>query len=279
MEAKVVAAVLLAALLHAGWNAAVRVRGERLIVMATMTGSSALIAGLLLPFAGPPTAAAWPYLAGSSLLHLGYNLSLLKAYQHGELSQVYPTARGAAPLLSVALAWAFAGERLGGEALAGIVIVSAGILGLALARTRGGEGRKLYVLYALCTAGFIAAYTTADALGARLAGSAHVYSLWLFALNGLYLPLFVLARRRRQAAAMLAGSWLAGAGSGVMSLAAYWLVIWALTRSAIGPVAALREVSVVFAALLGALLLKERVTPARLAAVAAVFVGAVLLRR
>lgn len=279
MDPSVAALVLLAALLHAGWNVLVKLSGDRLTVMALITGGAGVVSCAALPFLPAPHPAAWPYIAASVALHVGYNLFLLRAYRHGDLGQVYPIARGTAPLLVAALAPLVAGERLEPGALVAVLVISAGIIALAF---RGGPPVRddpRAVLYALGTAAFIATYTVVDGLGARLAGTPHGYTAWLFALDGVPLPALALWLRGRAALGpAVRRHWPAGLGGGAMSLAAYWLVIWALTLGPMAPVAALREVSVVFAAVLATVLLKERFGLWRIAAATTVALGVVLLR-
>lgn len=277
MEPAVLALVLLAAVLHAGWNAVLKVNGDRVAVMALISVSSGLLCLPVLPVLTPPAAPAWPYLALSVVLHLGYQLFLVQAYRHGDLGQAYPIARGTAPLVVTGLAYLFAGETLAPQQLAAIVVMVAGIVSLAF--TGGGPLRHSGhpILFALGTAIFIAGYTVSDGLGARQAGTAHSYVIWLFTLNTLPMLLVALAVRRRDFGVAVRRNWRPGLIGGAMSLAAYWLVIWALTLGLMGPVAALRETSVLFAALIGALLLGEQGGRARILSAGLVAGGLLLL--
>lgn len=278
MDLSVVALVLLAAVFHASWNALVKVNGDRLTVMALITGGSGLICLPLLPFLPPPDPASWPYLGLSVLWHVGYQLFLLQAYRHGDLGHVYPIARGAAPLLVLGLAFLVAGESVGAGQVAAIIVMAAGIISLAF---RGGPPLKddpRPVLYALGTAVFIASYTVTDGSGARLTGSPHSYTVWLFALNAVPMTAIVVAVRGRDTLAACRRHWRHGLAGGALSLAAYWLVIWALTLGPMGPVAALRETSVIFAAVIGAVFLRESFGRFRIAAAGLVAVGILLLR-
>lgn len=277
MDWSIVALVLLAALLHACWNALIKADGDKFLFMALMAGGSGLIGLTLVPLVPVPAAASWPYIGASVALHTGYKLFLVQAYRHGDLSQVYPIARGVAPLIVTPLAVFFAGDVISLTSAAAIAIIGLGVASLAF---RGGpplahDPRP--VAYALATALFIAAYTLTDGLGARLAGSPHAYAVWLFVLDGVPLTAIVLWRRR--AVLTLAGAKaLRGLAASVMSMTAYWLVIYGMTVAPIGPVAVLRETSVIFAAIIGALMLKEGLGRWRIAAASLVAVGVVMLR-
>jgi drug/metabolite transporter (DMT)-like permease len=281
MSSTAVALVLLAACLHAGWNTVLKVGGDRLVVLALINGCAGLIAACLLPFAPFPDRAAWPNIAASTVLHAGYNLFLAAAYGYGGLGQVYPIARGSAPVLVLALAWATLGEAVTPVQALAVLVTSLGIAALAF---RGGAGAAARMsprglFFAFGTAAFIGAYTTVDAAGARAAGSPHGYALTLFALDGLVFLLLVLWRRGAPALAAAARrEWRGTLGAGLMCLVGYWLVIWALTLAPAATVAALRETSVVIAALLGTVLLKEPLGAWRVTAAAVVAVGAVMLR-
>ena len=258
MRPSMVFLVLCAAVLHVAWNAVVKVSTDRLVTMTRVAGSAALASLVVLLFVGLPARASWSYLALSATLHTGYVLFLLRAYRYGDLSQVYPIARGTAPLLVLGLAFVAAGEAPHGTALAAILLIAAGVMSLAFRGHLRLSGSRKQVWYALGTALFIAGYTVVDGLGARHAGSPHGYTASLFILNGLVVATLLFARRGRGAGAVWGGTaWKSAVAGGVMSLAAYWLVIWALTLAPMAPVAALRETSVIVAAILGTLWLKE----------------------
>ncbi|MBI4184255.1 MAG: EamA family transporter [Proteobacteria bacterium] len=246
--------------------------------MALIASSAAAVAALALPFAPAPASASWPYIGASLALHTGYKLFLIGAYRHGDLGHVYPLARGTAPLLVLAAGALVVGEVPEPGGIAAVLVVGLGVVSLAF---RGGapvaeDPRPL--LFALGTAGFIASYTLVDGLGARLAGSPHGYAVWFFLLDGIPISAIALAARREAVLGIVRRHGLAGLGGGAMSFGAYWLVIWALTLGPMAPVAALRETSVVIAAAIGTLLLKERFGVWRIAASAAVALGLVLLR-
>jgi drug/metabolite transporter (DMT)-like permease len=272
----VTAAVLTAAVLHAGWNALLKGVPDRLatVVLLDLTGLG--LSALALPLVPAPAPASRGLLLASVLLHLGYELLLLRAYRDGDLSQVYPLARGTAPLLVAGFAGLVLGERLGPWQLAGLTGVCAGLL-LLLGAGGAPPGRGQAVGPAMATGVCIAAYTVADGLGVRRAGTDLGYVAWLFLLHGLPIPLFVLAVRRRGLAARLRGHLRVGVAAGALSLAAYGLVLWAQRRGALAVVAALRETSVLVAALIGSLVFGERFGRRRVLAAAVLAAGIVAL--
>ena len=273
MSAALVAAVLLAAVLHAAWNALLRGGADRAVASALMCAASAAAAApvfLVLPLPAP---ASWPYVAASGLLHVGYMLALVRTYRAGELGATYPIARGSSPALVALAAALVAGERLSPLSLLGLALVCGGILALALAR----RGFRLASLpAALATGAFIAAYTVVDGLGVRAAGAALPYTAALFLVWGLLMPLPLIPALRR-AARPTRSQVAAGLGGGLVALMAYGIVIFALRGGAMGAVSALRETSVLFAALIGRIFLGEALTARRIAACAAISAGAACL--
>ncbi len=278
MSGSVFALVLTAAVLHALWNTLVKVNTDRLTMMAVITAGQSLLALIGIGFVEWPASAAWPYLAASVILHTGYFLFLVMAYRYGDLSHVYPLARGSAPLLVAIASIVFTGEVLAGESLLAVLLVSLGVMSLALTRGAAGAGDLRAVLFALGTGGFIAAYTVVDALGARLSGSAHGYAFWLFALHALPMAAIVVVRRRGGLIADLRGVWRVGLVAGFVSFFAYWIVIWAMTLAPMALVSAVRETGMVFAVLFGVFVLKERLDLARVVSTCVTLGGAILLR-
>ncbi len=269
--------VLCSALLHAIWNAFLHVSEDRLVQLGTMSLPYFVfgVAGVaLLP---APAPAAWPYIAGSAVLEVAYCFTLARAYRSGEFGQIYPIARGISPLLVSVLALAILHERPTPFGFAGIVLVSFGIMSLALRRgfRFSGEG----VPFALLTGVFIAAYSICDGIGSRVSGSALGYIAWVYVLWSV--PQFVLVCAVRGGPRAVLGSRTAltqGAIAGTISLAAYGIVILAYRYLPVGTVSALRETSSIFAVAIGWLVMRERPGAQRLAACALVVAGAALIR-
>ncbi len=277
MDLTVTALVLLSAFLHAGWNAAIKLDGDRLAAMTMLVVGCGLLAAVSAPFVGVPATESWLFLAASLVCHFGYKIGLVYAYAHGDFAQVYPIARGAAPLMVALWATCLFGESLNGFQIAAIGAVVTGILVIALhpryvLRDRRGTG------YALLTAVFISGYTLFDGIGARRAGSAHAYVVWLFILDSFPFVLIALLLHKTQTVAVLRAKWRRGLLAGGMSFAAYWMVVWAMSRGSIPVVAALRETSIVIAAYLGVALFREPLGSRHIAAAVAVAGGVVLLR-
>jgi drug/metabolite transporter (DMT)-like permease len=278
MTATVFFAILFAALLHAGWNAVVKLGLDRfssILFLALVQGG---IAFLLLPFFEPPARQAWPWVLLGSALHSGYKLFLIRAYSHGDFSQVYPLARGTAPLIVALVGTFLLGEQLHLQGMAAMFAIAAGIMMMA---ARSGDVERLSrtaLVWALGTAGFTASYTLADGVGARLAGSASGFTLWMFVLDGLFMLVYGLVTRGGIALAALLPAWRGGVAAGVMSLGSYWIAIWAFTQAPLALVAALRETSVLFAMIIAVLFLNERVGAWRWAAAALIAGGVVLMR-
>jgi drug/metabolite transporter (DMT)-like permease len=271
-------AVLGAGFLHAGWNALLKSApgGDALLDTATVVAGSAVCGLAVVPFVPLPAAASWPYMAVSATIHFGYYLTLAQAYRTGDLSFAYPLMRGTAPLIVALLGIAFLGELPTALMAAGIVLISVGIVSIAFVQHRKHPPAAAY--WAFANAAIIAAYTLVDARGARASGSAAGYVSWLIFLEGLPFLLWVLYRRGRAAVQYVRSSATRGLVGGACSLAAYGIVLWAMTQAPVAAVAALRETSVLFAALMGSLWLKESFGLPRLAGAVSVVLGIAALK-
>lgn len=276
MPPSVAAVVLLAALLHAAWNALVGASRDKALDVVLVAAGGAAVAALALPFLPPPARASWPNLLASVGIHTVYFALLVKAYRHGDFSPAYTLMRGTAPLL-VLLGGLAAGERLAPLQAAGVALVSAGVAATGLLGHGPAAARGRAAGWALANAVVIASYTLVDGVGVRRSGSPAAYTAWVFFLDALPLVAFTLAARRREALAHAAREWKRGLAAGTLLVTAYALVLWSMTRAPVAAVAALRETSVVFAALIGARLLREPFGAARTAAAAVVAAGAALL--
>ncbi len=272
----VTALVLLAALLHAGWNAGVKLGSDRLVVLALINGVGGAGALLLLPFVPFPAEAAWPFIMISVILHSGYYFFLIQQYRVGDLSHVYPLARGLSPLLIAFGAVLSAGETYSTVASLGLALACTGTMSLAFESGLPWRADSRPVIYAMGTAGFIAAYTLIDGSGVRVSDSALAYIVWLYALDGIPIVCFALLSRRRKFVRSLRRNWLKSLFGGGMQAGAYGIVIWAMGQGPMAQVSALRESSVVFAVLIGVWLLKEPFGTYRLAASSLVAGGLIL---
>jgi len=271
-----VAAVLGAALLHAIWNSLAHGVPDRLVGFA-LIGAVDLVGGAaLVVLSGPPPDVAWPYLVASAVLHVVYNLLLLASYQLGEFSQMYPLARGTAPWVVALVSVGLLGRALPMTELLGVLAVSAGLIALVL--VGGWPGRKQLPALgtAVLTGLMIAGYTVVDGLGVALA-PLPAYIGWLFLLQSAPLPLLAVLRRGRALSGAVRRCALPGLVGGVVALAAYSIVLWAQTSGALAPVAALRESSIIFGALIGTVFLGERLGRRRAAAAAVVLAGVLLI--
>ena len=271
--------VLIAAFCHASWNAIIRMRGDKLVSMALLVSAAGLIALPGLFFFPMLPAKAWPYVIVSAIVHVGYSTFLALAYHHGELTKVYPLVRGSAPVVTLGISLLFLNEAVDASEAVGVVVVGFGIMVLAF----DGGWRKLLasphvLIYTAATSLCITAYTLSDGLGARQADNAHQYVLWLFFLDMIPTVAMILIVRRRLFFAAVEENWRAGILGGVLSLAAYWIVIWAFTKAPIPIVAALRETSILFALLIGMLWLGERVTRVRAVSIVLGLAGLALRR-
>jgi drug/metabolite transporter (DMT)-like permease len=226
---------------------------------------------LFLPLPATPS---WFYIILSAVIHVGYSLFLVNIYKIGELGQVYPIARGSSPLLVSLGGLVFAHEQLSALTIAGIILVSSGII--ALSKNRKDVPLKL-ALMALATGAVIACYTVVDGIGARQSGSAASYATWMFAIYGaMMVPVYWLRRNKRKIRLSDPHMQKSAIG-GVLGLLGYCIIIWAISISPMGPVSALRETSVVFAALIGWFFLKENLTLRRMAACGIIAIGAACL--
>ena len=277
LDGSVLGLVLLAAVLHASWNALTKASRDPLLNMTVVSASGGLAAAAAIPFLPLPAAAAWPYLGVSIVLHFAYHLSLVRSYGLGDLSQVYPIARGLAPLGVAALAAALAEEVPAPRQVAGLLLASGAITSLGWIG-RSQRSSTAAVTSALATAAFISGYTVVDGQGVRSAGNPLSYIAWLMFLDTFPILAFALARRRARLGAFLRAEGPRAACGGLMALLGYGIVLWATTRASMAPVAALRETSVVFAALLGARLLREPFGTRRLLASAALALGLALVQ-
>ncbi|MEQ9245617.1 MAG: DMT family transporter, partial [Nitratireductor sp.] len=264
--------------MHAVWNTAVKVGKDRLLSAFLIHSTAAIMAAAIMPFVEQPSKDSIELLAFSLILHSGYRFFLLQSYRVGDLSHVYPIARGTAPLGVAAMSGVAAGEYLTAAEIAGVAITSLGLFSLSFQRGAAGEKFAAPLIFAVFTGLFIAAYTVVDGLGVRAAGSAIGYILWLFILDGLILVPFALYLRRGQVTEYLMQNWRPGIVAGAMSFGAYAIVMWALALGPMVQVAALRETSVIFAAIIGVFFLKERFGLRRIVAAVTIALGIVVLK-
>lgn len=277
MSGVVFAVVLLAAALHAIWNALVKGGADKAASMGAVILGQGIAGAALLPFAAMPDVASLPWLFAGVLLHLGYQLFLILSYRQGDLTQVYPIARGVAPLLVAGASALLLGARFSQAELAALGMISVGIASISLVRRSDGLLQRKAVGLALVTGVFIASYSIVDGQGARIAGTALGFYGTLSALNALAFS--GIARLARPGlltrAAGLRRNLILGGGA---SFTAYLLVVWAFTRAPIALVTALRETSIVFALLIGVFVLRERLSLAKVLSTATTLAGAILLR-
>jgi drug/metabolite transporter (DMT)-like permease len=289
-------AVLVAAVTHATWNAIAHGIRDQVLAFGLIGAGSIAVAVPLVALAPFPLGRCWPYLLASVVIHVFYNLLLMRSYRYGEFGQVYPLARGTSPLVVTVLAAVFAAERPSVPAVLGVVVISCGLAVLVFAgrRTRSGSSgtragsepgsgsgsalSRAALLAAGATGLTIAAYTTVDGLGVRLSGSSVGYIGWLMLLESLCVPAWALARRRRDLMSGVSRRvLLSGVSAGALAVLAYGLVLWAQTRGALAPIAALRETSVIFGAVIGTVVFREPFGRWRIAATVLVVIGVLLL--
>ena len=279
MENLVFLAVLFAALCHAGWNALIKVGLDPLSTTTLISVGSGIVALVLLPFVGLLAAAAWPWLIASVVIHLFYFAALIESYRAGDLGQVYPIARGAAPLMTATIATFAVGEHLSVLGWAGILALVAGVLLLSM---RGGRALahidRRAVGFALATALTICAYSVVDGIGARSAGDPNTYSLSLFVGIALVMVPYALWRDGRDVVPAMQRFWWRGFAGGALQVLSYGIALWAMTLAPIAIVATLRETSVLFGAIIAVVILKEPLRAARIAAALLILCGLVLIR-
>lgn len=277
MTLGVTALLLLAALIHASWNAFIKGARDP-VAMATMIyGTEAFLMALAVPFVGMPPQSVWMLLAIHALLHIVYKITLIQMYIHGDLSQVYPVARGVAPLLVTLLAIPFAGEMPGPYGFGGIVLICAGLLIFALERGNLSRAGARPLLLAITAGIVMSAYTIVDGLAVRTPGAAISFVVWMFIVDGS--TMFVIARIWRGQAIYpaLRHRWRRGVSWGFISTVNFCVVLWALKVAEMGPVTAVRETSVVFAALIGAIFMGEPFGGRRVLAAMVIAAGIIAL--
>ena len=272
----IIVIVIGAGAVHACWNAIAKQVKDGLMAFAWIGLAAGAIGAVGLVFTGMPYRAAIPYAVASGVIHLGYNLGLMNSYRLGAFNQTYPIARGISPLVVAVGAYFFAHEHLGAAALAGVVILAVGLMSLAFSAGRITRADSPAVIAAIFTGLTIAAYTIVDGLGVRHSHDPWAYAALLFVLEGP--PIAVVAAFRRPASQWRDTSAMRyGLLAGTLSVIAYGVVLWAQSRAPLAEVAAIRETSVVFAALIGFLVLREDFGRRRVAAAVVIATGIVLI--
>ena len=281
MPISVTLVVLTAAVTHATWNALAHRIKDQLVAFGLIGAGAVVIAIPLAVLAATPRGASWPFLLASVAIHVFYNLFLMRSFTYGDFGQVYPLARGTSPLVVTVLAAIFAAETPTLPQAAGVLTVSAGMATLVLAGRReaaaAGRPSRAALLAAFATGLTIAAYTVVDGIGVRRSGSPVGYIAWLMILESLCVPAWALVKRRQALREASRSTVATGLLAGALSVLAYGLVLWAQTRGTLAPIAALRETSVIFGALIATLAFKEPFGRARILAAVLVAAGILIL--
>ncbi|MBK0329182.1 EamA family transporter [Rhodobacteraceae bacterium F11138] len=272
MSPLVFGAVLFAAFLHALWNALIKTGTSKMtgmLIMTVVQGALGAVIGLCHPW---PAGSVWFWLIGSGAFHAAYKLFLTYAYEQGDLSRVYPIARGAAPMVVTAISALFLSDVIAPVEYAGIFVLGAGIAIMAQGAFANGESRRLVPL-ALGSAMMTAGYSLVDGMGARIAGDAVLFVGWMFALDALIFAPACLVLRGPVVLRATRRDWTAGSCAALASFAAYAIAVWGMTQAPIALVAALRETSILFAMLIGWLVMKDRMDRTKAAAAALIVLG------
>jgi len=270
--------VIAAALLHASWNAVVKGGADKTLSMGAVIIGHIPVALVVLPFAPLPAPESLPYMVAGMALHFGYQLFLMESYKAGDLTQVYPIARGSAPLIVALVSVLVLGVHLDGIEVLAVVIIGAGVISLALVRQSDGQRNQKAASLALVTGLFIASYSLVDGLGARVAGTALGFYCWLGIANGLLMMLYLRMKAPDVLRAVPREGLRVLLVGGTASFVAYALVTWAFTQAPIALVTALRETSIIFALLIGVFFLKERLNLLKVLSTFTTLLGAILLR-
>ena len=279
MENVVFLAVLFAAACHAGWNALIKVGLDPLSTTTLISLGAGLVALAFVPLVGVPAWAAWPWLIASVLVHLFYFASLIESYRTGDLGQVYPIARGSAPLMTATVTTLFVGEKLSLIGWGGIVALVVGVL---LLSARGGRELAMVdrraIGFAFFTALTVCGYSVVDGIGARLSGNANAYSLSLFVGIAVAMLPYALFRDGRDVIPAMQRFWCRGLVGGALQILSYGIAIWGMTVAPIAIVATLRETSVLFGAIIAVVVLKEPLRTARVLAACLIVCGLIMIR-
>jgi drug/metabolite transporter (DMT)-like permease len=278
LELKVFLVVILAAALHASWNALVKSGSDKHLSMTAVVLGHVPLACAALPFVPVPDPACWPYLIGGVLMHVGYQLFLLRAYSYGDFTQVYPIARGTAPLLVAIISVVALGVTLSSLQILAVAVIGAGIVSLCIVRAGDGQRNTAAAGTALITACFIAGYSLIDGYGARIAGSPIGFYCWLAIINAAIIAVYMRVTKPGLLGRVARDGRMIALGGGGASFLAYALVVWAFTQAPIALVTALRETSIVFALLIGVVVLKERINLVKVISTFASLSGAALLK-
>jgi len=268
--------IVLAALLHATWHALVKSSGDRIVALAGMNLVSGAVALCFLPFVALPRPMALVVIAGSVFLHVGYKIGLARLYQRADLGQAYPLARGVTPIFAALLGFALLGEAPPWPVLLGMALISTGVVLLAREQAERRITPGTLGIAAL-TGLAVAAYSAVDAWGVRINGDWIGFTAWLIVCDTLTFLAYAFATRGRA----VFGTWREGVGrvlvSGLLGIGSFGAFLWALSTAPIAGVTALRETSVIFAALIGVAVLSERPTATRHAATALVAAGVIVM--
>ena len=267
--------VLVAAVLHASWNAIVKAGKNTVLTMVLVTASAALWAVVLLPVLPSPSPESWPYIALSAALQIVYFALVARIYRIADMSQTYPIMRGAAPLIVALAGTLFLDEALSSPAWLGVCIICSGIL---IMLWSGGKKSREGLILALLNALVISGYTLVDGIGVRLSAAPASYTLWIFLITGASIGCWATLTQWSQTRHYLRLNWHLGAVGGLGTLVSYGLALYAMTQAPVAVVAALRETSILFSAVISWLILKEHITIVRCVSVCVIAIGAITLR-
>ena len=278
MPLNIFLAIILAAFLHAVWNAMVKNEDNKYLAVTAIVLGHVPVSVLIILLTPIPSVESIPFIILSALLHIGYEWYLLSAYRFGDLTKVYPIARGTAPILITIVSLIFLGVALSNFEILGIIIISLGILSLSLQGAKGIKNRSA-VIYALVTGFFIMGYSITDGYGARVSNSFLSYMGWSFILNATIFPIILKINNKSE---IITKTFKEGKKiffiGGTLSYIVYGIVIWGFTQAPIALITALRETSIIFALLIGTFFLKEKFTLSKVIATFIIFFGVALLK-